>query len=39
MIANNLLSESGVVGILTTYRDTTQRKQAEAEVKKLNEDL
>lgn len=29
VIANNLLSEPGVAGILTTYRDITQRKQAE----------
>ncbi len=29
VIANNLLNEPGVAGILTTYRDITQRKQAE----------
>lgn len=39
VIANNLLHEPGLEGILTTYRDITQRKQAEAEITKLNEDL
>lgn len=30
VIANNLLAETGVAGIVTTYRDITERKQVEA---------
>lgn len=37
VIANNLLSESGVAGILTTYRDITQRKQVEVALRQQTE--
>lgn len=37
VIANNLLSESSVAGILTTYRDITKRKQAEVALRQQTE--
>ncbi len=37
VIANNLLSESSVAGILTTYRDITERKQAEVSLQQQTE--
>jgi PAS domain-containing protein len=37
VIANNLLSESGVAGILATYRDITERKQAEVALQQQTE--
>lgn len=39
VIINNLLSNPSVAGIVNTYRDINERKQAEAQIKKLNDDL
>jgi len=34
VIANNLLAEPSVAGIVTTYRDISERKRVEEEIKK-----
>lgn len=38
-IAINLLEEPSVLGIVINYRDISERKQAEAEIRRLNEEL
>ena len=38
-IANNLLDDPAVEGIVFNHRDVTERKQAEEEVRRLNEEL
>ena len=38
-IANNLLSEPTIQGVVVNYRDISERKQAEDEIRRLNEEL
>ena len=38
-IANNLLAEPSVQGVVINYRDISERKQAEEEIRRLNDDL
>ncbi len=38
-VATNLLDDPAVKGIVTNYRDVTERKRAEAEIQLLNRDL